>query len=308
MKLKKPKFWDSSKFSVWVILFFPISILFLLFSYIKKLQLPKKFPIPIICVGNIYLGGTGKTPLALEIFKITKLLGKKPAFVKKFYDYLQDEITMLEKIGETFISKKRKEAIESLIKNKNNLAILDDGFQDFTINKNLSIVCFNQKQWIGNGFVIPSGPLRERLSAIKRADCIVINGQADIKIENEIYKKNKNIEIYYSKYKPLDINKFKNKIIIAFSGIGNPANFFDLLRENNLLLKETIYYPDHYNFSKIELDTLINKAEVNNAILLTTEKDYSRIDDNYKKNIEFLKIELEIENKNSFVELIKKKI
>jgi tetraacyldisaccharide 4'-kinase len=172
----------------------------------------------------------------------------------------------------------------------------------------LSIVCFNQKQWIGNGFVIPSGPLRERFSAIKRADCVVINGQEDIKIENEIYKKNKNIEIYYSKYKPLDINKFKNKIIIAFSGIGNPANFFNLLRENNLLLKETIYYPDHYNFSKIELDTLINKAEVNNAILLTTEKDYSRIDDNYKKNIEFLKIELEIENKNSFVELIKKKI
>ena len=308
MKLKKPKFWDSSRFSFWVILFFPISILFLLFSYIKKLQSPKKFPIPIICVGNIYVGGTGKTPLASEIFKITKLLGKNPAFIKKYYNYLEDEITMLKKIGTTFVSKNRIEAIESLIENKNDLAILDDGFQDFTINNNLSIVCFNQKQWIGNGFVIPSGPLRERLSAIKRADCIVINGQADIKIENEIHKENKNIEIYYSKYRPLDINKFKNKTIIAFSGIGNPTNFFDLLRENNLLLKEVFYYPDHHNFSKTELNTLINKAEVNNAILLTTEKDYSRIDDNYKKKIEFLKIELEIENKNSFVELIKKSI
>ena len=308
MKLKKPKFWDSSRFSFWVILFFPISILFLLFSYIKKLQSPKKFPIPIICVGNIYVGGTGKTPLVSEIFKITKLLGKNPAFIKKYYDYLEDEITMLKKIGTIFVSKNRIEAIESLIKNKNDLAILDDGFQDFTINNNLSIVCFKQKQWIGNGFVIPSGPLRERLSAMKRADCIVINGQADIKIENEIYKENKNIEIYYSKYGPLDINKFKNKTIIAFSGIGNPTNFFDLLRENNLLLKEAFYYPDHHNFSKTELNTLINKAEVNNAILLTTEKDYSRIDDNYKKNIEFLKIELEIENKNSFVELIKKSI
>ena len=308
MKLKKPKFWDSSRFSFWVILFFPISILFLLFSYIKKLQSPKKFPIPIICVGNIYVGGTGKTPLASEIFKITKLLGKNPAFIKKYYNYLEDEITMLKKIGTTFVSKNRIEAIESLIENKNDLAILDDGFQDFTINNNLSIVCFKQKQWIGNGFVIPSGPLRERLSAMKRADCIVINGQADIQIENEIHKENKNIEIYYSKYRPLDINKFKNKTIIAFSGIGNPTNFFDLLRENNLLLKEVFYYPDHHNFSKTELNTLINKAEVNNAILLTTEKDYSRIDDNYKKNIEFLKIELEIENKNSFVELIKKSI
>ena len=308
MKLKKPKFWNSSKFSFWIILFFPISILFLLFSYIKKLQSPKNFSVPIICVGNIYLGGTGKTPLASEIFKITKSLGKNPAFVKKYYDYLEDEITMLKKIGTTFFSKNRTKAIESLIENKNDLAILDDGFQDFSINKNLSIICFNQKQWIGNGFVIPSGPLRERLSAMKRADCIVINGQADIKIENEIHKENKNIKIYYSKYRPLDINKFKNKTIIAFAGIGNPKNFFDLLRENNLLLKEVFYYPDHYNFSKTELDILINKAKVNNAILLTTDKDYSRIDDNYKKNIEFLKIELEIENKSSFIELIKKTI
>ena len=72
MKLKKPKFWDSSRFSFWVILFFPISILFLLFSFIKKLKSSKDFPVPIICVGNIYLGGTGKTPLVSEIFKITK--------------------------------------------------------------------------------------------------------------------------------------------------------------------------------------------------------------------------------------------
>ena len=308
MKLKKPKFWDNSQFSFLIILFFPISILFLLFSYIKKLKSPKKFAVPIICVGNIYLGGTGKTPLASEIFKITKFLGKNPAFVKKYYDYLHDEVTILKKIGKTFVSKSRTDAIKSLIANKNNLAILDDGFQDFTINKNLSIVCFNQKQWIGNGFIIPSGPLREKLSALKRAHCVFINGKVDTGIENEIYKENKNIKIYYSKYKPLDINKFKNKTIIAFSGIGNPANFFNLLRENNLTLKEVFYFPDHYNFSKIELDTLINKAKINNAVLLTTEKDYYRIDDNYKKNIEFLKIELEIENKNSFVELIKKKI
>ena len=309
MKLKKPKFWDSSRFSFWAILFFPISILFLLFSFINKYKISKKFPIPVICVGNIYVGGTGKTPLASEIFKITKSLGKNPAFVKKYYDYLKDEITMLKKVGTTFVSKSRKEAIESLIKNKNDIAILDDGFQDYTIKKNFSVVCFNQKQWIGNGLVIPSGPLRERITAVNRSDCIVINGERNIKIEDQIYNKNKNAKIFYSKYKPVDINRFKDKQIYAFSGIGNPSNFFDLLKENNLNLIGTNSFPDHYHFTVSDLEMLIKKINSEkNQILLTTEKDYFRIHDNFKTHFQYLKIELEIENKDNFIELIKKNI
>jgi tetraacyldisaccharide 4'-kinase len=309
MKLKKPKFWDSSRFSFWAILFFPISILFLLFAFINKYKISKKFSIPVICVGNIYVGGTGKTPLASEIFKITKSLGKNPAFVKKYYDYLKDEIAMLKKVGTTFVSKSRKEAIESLIKNKNDIAILDDGFQDYTIKKNFSVVCFNQKQWIGNGLVIPSGPLRERITAVNRSDCIVINGERNVKIEDQIYKKNKNAKIFYSKYKPVDINRFKDKQIYAFSGIGNPSNFFDLLRENNLNLIGTNSFPDHYYFTKSDLEILIKKINSEkNQILLTTEKDYFRIHDNFKTHFQYLKIELEIENKDNFIELIKKNI
>ena len=309
MKLKKPKFWDSSRFSFWAILFFPISILFLLFSFINKYKISKKFPIPIICVGNIYVGGTGKTPLASEIFKITKSLGKNPAFVKKYYDYLKDEITMLKKVGTTFVSKSRKEAIESLIKNKNDIAILDDGFQDYTIKKNFSVVCFNQKQWIGNGLVIPSGPLRERITAVNRSDCIVINGERNIKIEDQIYNKNMNVKIFYSKYKPVDINRFKDKQIYAFSGIGNPSNFFDLLKENNLNLIGTNSFPDHCHFTVSDLEMLIKKINSEkNQILLTTEKDYFRIHDNFKTHFQYLKIELEIENKDNFIELIKKNI
>ena len=212
MKLKKPKFWDSSKFSFLVILFFPISILFLLFSYIKKLKSPKKFPIPIICVGNIYVGGTGKTPLALEIFKIIKSSGKNPGFVKKGYDYLFDEIKMLQKIGKTYLNKNREEAINLLISFEHDVAILDDGFQDFSIKKDFSIVCFNSRQLIGNGFIIPSGPLRENIKSIKRADCIVINGDRNIEFENKINKINKNVKIFYSKYKITNLDKFKKQI------------------------------------------------------------------------------------------------
>ena len=196
MKLKKPKFWDDSKISLFSILLYPISLLFLLISFINKFKSPKNYSIPIICVGNIYIGGTGKTPLAVEIFNITRSLGKNPAFVKKHYDYLKDEIRMLKKIGATFVSKIRKHALDSLEKQNYDVAILDDGFQDYSINKNFSILCFNQKQWIGNNLLIPSGPLREKLSAIKRADCIFINGSKDVNIEIKYIKKIKVLKYF----------------------------------------------------------------------------------------------------------------
>ncbi len=308
MKLKKPKFWINPKISFLAIFLYPLSLLIQLFSYFSKIKSPKKFQIPIICVGNIYLGGTGKTPLAMEIYKITKLLGKNPAFVKKKYDYLKDEINMLKKNGEVFVNKKRMKAIELLIKEKNDLAILDDGFQDFTIEKKFSILCFNQKQWIGNGLIIPSGPLREKFSALNRAQCVVINGKKDTEIEEKIYKVNSNMQIYYSNFKLININKFKDKKIVAFAGIGNPSNFFDLLKENNLNVLNKISFPDHYQFSKNDLDKLILESNNQNAILVTTEKDYCRINESYKNNIECAEVELEINNKDKFIELLKKNI
>ena len=310
MNFKKPDFWDYKRVSFWSILLFPLSLIFLLISKtIRILKTQKKFPVPVICVGNIYVGGTGKTPLALEIFNIIKSLGKNPGFVKKYYDYLDDEISMLKKAGATFVSKNRIDAIKNLIENKNDIAILDDGFQDFTIKKNFSILCFNQKQWIGNGFIIPAGPLREKLSEIKRANCVIINGQKNINIEDQIYKKNKNVKIFYSKYKPINIDRFKDKKICAFAGIGNTSNFFDLLKDNKLNLINTISFPDHYKLSKSDHEKLLFNSK--DAVLLTTEKDYSRFTDNSiinRSDIQYLKIELEIENKDNFIELIKKNI
>ncbi len=307
MKLKKPKFWDNPKLSIWSILFFPFSLIYFFLSYIKQLKRSKKFHVPVVCVGNIYLGGTGKTPLAKEIFKITRSLGKNPAFVKKYYDYLQDEIEMLEGVGKTFTAKERVEGIELLIKNNNDIAILDDGFQDSSIRKNFSILCFNQKQWIGNGFLIPSGPLRERLSSIKRADCIVINGDKDNIIENQI-NQIKQLKIFYSKYKPKNLEMLKDKKIFAFAGIGNPLNFFELLKKNNLQLLNYQSFPDHYNYKKKDLDNLKSKAKELNALLLTTEKDYCRIDIDFRKGIEKLDVDLEIDSKEEFINLIKKSI
>ena len=305
MKFNKPKFWDLKKLSIWSILLFPFSIIYFFLSNINKIKVSKKFNIPVICVGNIYLGGTGKTPLAKEIFKIFKSFGKNPAFVKKYYDYLEDEILMLEEVGKTFSTRKREEGIRRLVENNNDLAILDDGFQDFSIKKDFSILCFTQNQWVGNGLLIPSGPLRERLEAIKRADCIIINGNKDENIEKQI-NKIKQSKIFYSQYKPKDINKFKDKKIFAFTGIGNPFNFFELLKKNNLQVLDHKAFPDHYNYSIKDLEKLKLMANELNAILVTTEKDYFRINENLRKNIEKFDIDLEIENKDEFIKLIKK--
>ena len=308
MNFKKPKFWDHSGLSFWSIILYPFSLLFLVTSLvIRLLKTQKKFPIPVICVGNIYLGGTGKTPLALEIFKIVKSSGKNPGFIKKGYDYLYDEIQMLEKIGKTYLNKNRKEAISELISLKHDVAILDDGFQDFSIKKDFSILCFNSNQLIGNGFLIPSGPLRESFQSIKQAECIVINGTKNLEFENKIKKINENIKIFYSKYKIKNLNKFKNKKVLAFAGIGNPSNFFELLKKNNINVKETISYPDHYNYSEEDYGFLIKKKE-QDVLLATTEKDYYRLNEKMKESFDYVDVDLEIDNKNEFINLINSKL
>ncbi len=306
MNFKKPKFWDNSRLSFWSIILYPLSLLFLFGSSLTKfLKIKNKFSIPIICVGNIYIGGTGKTPLALEIFEIIKSIGKNPAFVKKGYDYLYDEIQMLEKKGKTYSNKNRKEAINSLISDNYDVAILDDGFQDLSIEKDFSILCFNSRQLLGNGFLIPSGPLRENLNSIKRADCILINGNRNIDFENKISKINKSVKIFYSKYKIKNEENFKNKEIIAFAGIGNPENFFHLLKENNINIKKTYSFPDHYSYSENDFNKII---ENENIKFVTTEKDYLRMNNEQKQRCDFVKIELEIKNKNELINLIKNKI
>ncbi len=136
----------------------------------------------------------------------------------------------------------------------------------------------------------------------------MINGNKNNDIEQEILKQNKEIKIFYSEYNPVNIDIIKNKNITAFAGIGTPENFFDLLRKNNVNIMEEIKFPDHCNYTNEQLDSLINKAQKNNSILVTTEKDYSRINENYKKKITFLKISLEIKNYVEFAQEIKKTI
>ena len=298
MKILKPKFWDK-KNSLLSLFLLPLSIfLQILASLKKKMTIKKNVAIPVVCVGNIYLGGTGKTPLALEVVQMLVKLNKKTAIIKKFYRKHEDEFKLIESKGiKLFKNLSRYKAINKAIDNKFDCVVLDDGFQDFSINKDLNILCFSEKQLIGNGMTLPSGPLRESISSLKRCQIVVINGNRNIDFENKIKSVSKNISIYYSKYLPNNINDFKNKDLLAFAGIGNPENFFDLLENNNLKIMKKISFPDHYNYSLKELNKLINFALKNNLNLITTEKDFFRIQHFQLTQIRYLKLKLEITNK-----------
>jgi len=307
MKFQKPNFWDKSKASIWSYALLPISSFINSINFFRKLVTKRNVcSLPVICVGNIYVGGTGKTPLSVEIFLMLKKMGKNPFFIKKKYLSHKDETLLLAQTGNLIEDKSRLIAIDKANRQKSDVVILDDGFQDFTIQKNLSIICFHEKQWIGNGMTIPSGPLREKLTALKRANCVIINGNKNINIEKEIIDQNKSIKIFYSRYKLINNIQIKGKKVVAFAGIGNPINFFDLLKKNNIEIIKTLNFPDHYNFKKTDIVSLNNKAKELNACLVTTEKDYFRLNNEDRKNINCLKIKLFINNREEFTNELKK--
>ena len=305
MKFNKPKFWNI-KYSLISTMLFPISIIVQIFTFLKK-KITKsiKFNIPIICVGNIYIGGTGKTPTSVFLAKELSNLGKNPAILRKYYKNHVDEHNLIRSnFTNLILSKSRVDGVKEAIKNGYDSLILDDGFQDYKIKKNLNILCFNQNQLIGNGLVIPSGPLRENLSSLNDASIILINGKKSEMFEKKILNINNNLKIFYSYYKPINISQFRNKKLLAIAGIGNPENFFQLVRENGLNIEKELTFPDHYQFSKAEIKNIVEKAKNKYYQIIMTEKDYFKIKDFNISTIDYLKVSLEIIEKEKFIKTI----
>ncbi len=306
MIIAKPKFWDN-KIGIYSIILLPLTLIILAYIFFKrKFTKEIKFNIPIICVGNIYIGGTGKTPTSILLAKELSNLGKKPVIIKKYYKNHQDEHELiLSSFSSLILNDNRIEGIEEAIKKKYDTIILDDGFQEYKIKKKLSIICFNRLQLIGNGLVIPSGPLRENLKSLVNADIVLVNGGKDENFEKKILKINKNLKIFYSFYVPLNIDEFKNKNLMAIASIGNPSNFFKLLEDHNLNIKKKLIYPDHYNFSEKQIKDIILEAEKNDYHIIMTEKDFSKFKKHKTNRLNYLKVALNLEKSEKFIQKIK---
>ena len=307
MKFKKPKFWDLKKPNIYSYILLPIAFLVQVFLYFKKKTKFNDFKIKTICVGNIYVGGTGKTSLCIKINEILKKKNIRSCFIKKFYKDQLDEQKILKKRGQVFSSKVRVDSIKQAEHENYEVAIIDDGLQDSSINYDKSIVCFNNINWIGNGMVIPSGPLREKLFSIRNYDCIFLNGNLENleTIKKEIVTIHSKANIYIGQYKILNIDEINlSDNYFAFSGIGNHKTFLSTLKEHKINVMEDLEFPDHYEYTNKDLDKIITSSKKFNSKIITTEKDYLRIDNQIKKEIQFVKSELIIIDEEKFIKEI----
>ena len=300
--MKTPRWFLKKRIMAYLLC--PISLFYLVgsrlvFNLRKKREYVSRRP--IICFGNILSGGVGKTPLVREIAKFFNAPVVMRGYKKSKETFgIGDEAKMLSNDGILVHVGNRKSNLILLNKQKDNTPILmDDGFQNSGIKKDISILVFDESIGFGNGFLLPAGPLREKKSAIRRADAIVLIKRKNVAPGFALPTDIPVFNARNSEKCPYD-NKTK---VIVFAGIGYPEKFFD-----NVPCKiiEKISFPDHYQYTDDDIEKLINKAKKKNAKLLTTEKDWVRLPDWAKEQIKFSELHTEIEK--SFYSWIKGKV
>ncbi len=255
----------------------------------------------IICVGNILAGGVGKTPIVKQIAQYFDAPVVMRGYKKdKSVSAIGDEATMLARAGLAVHVGDRKSNI-ILLNNQNDEIgpiVMDDGLQNPTIKKDISIIIFDESIGYGNGFLLPAGPLRDVKRSAKKADAIIV-----IRAKNpkKNFKLPDNIPLFYAENKTISPYDEDEKLV-AFAGIGYPGKFFAVL--DNVV--DVRAFADHYQYTKDDIEKLINLAEKKGARLITTEKDWVRLPKQYQDIIKFAKLDTVIEN--SFWDWIKEKL
>lgn len=311
-----PDFWKNINFIS--ILLLPASLVFRLLTFLRNITTSKYYArIPIICVGNVTVGGAGKTPVVLAIAELLRTSGLNVAIASRGYkgeitnptlvdknkhtvNSVGDEPLMLARIAPTYIAAQRDLAIQMAENNGANVVIMDDGLQNQSVEKNISLLVIDGKFGIGNGLILPAGPLREGLAhRITKCDAIILVGKDEKNILKHPALNGKSTPpILRAHLVPSGNLPDKNKPYIAFAGIGNPEKFFSTLFENGYNAVEKLSFPDHYNYSDSDLNVIIHKAEAKSASIITTEKDEVRLPLFAKKKVQVLPVRIAWEDEN----------
>tara|TARA_B100001093_G_scaffold497874_1_gene545309 strand:+ start:188 stop:1144 length:957 start_codon:yes stop_codon:yes gene_type:complete len=314
MKFKKPKFWDYKKPNFIAYLLTPLCLIFKINNIILNIKPKKKYQnIKTICVGNIYVGGTGKTPTVIKLYEIFKNTKFKVSTAKKFYSDQKDEHIILKNRSKFITSDNRQKIVLKAIEENYELLIFDDGLQDGQIDYDFKLVCFDSENWIGNGLLIPSGPMREKVESLKKYDAVIMKNTDEKFNLDEIYRFikeiNPKIKIFNSFFRIRNKDEFNlNDRFLIFSGIGNHNGFKEILIKNDFNIVEEIVFPDHFDYKTYDILKLLKIAENKNIKVITTEKDYVKIPKNFREKINFIEIDLEILEQKNLTKLIESKI
>lgn len=317
--MKTPKYWQSN--SVVSRLLQPVGSVYGLLTRLRlRLIKPQKVEVPVICIGNITAGGTGKTPVSISI---AKLLGGElyhPYFVTRGYGgklqniivnnkkhtaaEVGDEPLLLTQQTPVVVNADRFAGAELALKEGADVIIMDDGFQNPSLFKDLSFLVFDGTYGIGNGRIIPAGPLRETFAdGIKRADAVIILGK-----DKHNLAQRSGLPVFFGHTEAVQTACVENLNVLAFAGIGHPQKFYHTLSQQGFNILETVDFPDHHFYTHKELDALLEKAQKLQAEIYTTSKDYVKIPNSYKKDIKVLEIAVVWDNPEELIRFIRKKI
>ena len=323
-KLGYPSFWRKNNNlieKICILILLPFSFLYFLISIInKKIKKTNKIGIPVICVGNINTGGSGKTPFVIYLANLLKkrkinahivsrgYLGKSNDTIKinvKKHSYkdVGDEALLLAKENNTWVSKNRYEGALKATLHGADVIILDDGLQNYSLYQDLKIVIVDGGFGFGNNFLIPAGPLRENIqSGIEKSKILILLDEDKNNIEQKVKKK---IAVIKGQTVIKNYKKLKNKKLVAFAGIGRPEKFLNSLEKKKLSILKFFPFPDHYVYKNSDLIKIINYSKKNSAIPVTTLKDKERINENIRKKIHFIDLEIKLKEEKKLYRLLK---
>lgn len=318
--MRAPSFWQEKKFPLWAQGLRPCSWLYYqLSALLQKTQTPAKASVPVICVGNLTLGGAGKTPITAFIaqhFKGAHILSRGYGRRSRalFHvdpqhhtaDLVGDEPLLLSQKAPVWVGQDRQDLAQLATNQGAQLLLLDDGLQNRSLEKTLSLVVVDGSLGFGNEKVFPAGPLREPLSkGLEKADAMMIMGEDTCSLKDRF---GGTLPLFRGKFElnPDDLKRISGRNLIAFSGIGYPEKFFRALENKGAVLKEKISFPDHYQYQNAELEDLLTIAKRQSGHLITTEKDWWRLSPSWRARILPLRGQATFDQPQEFINFIKK--
>ncbi|MGV8839514.1 MAG: tetraacyldisaccharide 4'-kinase [Bauldia sp.] len=250
--------------------------------------------VPVLCVGNFTVGGEGKTPTALALAEIVRAAGLAPGFLTRGFGGREkgplvvaetesagrvgDEALLLARQGVTVLSHDRPPGARLLEAAGAEAIVMDDGFQNPSLAKDFSLVVADAQFGIGNGRVVPAGPLRAPLRVqLRQADGLLIIGEGPARPSLLRIAARAGLRVFGAKLVPPEAARWQGERVLAYAGIGRPEKFFAALEAAGAKLAGRIAFPDHHVWTETEARTLLGHAGGGSVRLVTTEKDLARL-------------------------------